>query len=100
MRRATNEQLSSMKSTEEVRLFALGTCTQAETLRPQLFQRKHTLGERITNNPYHNEVIRSAITKNIENRYHEIHDEVVQVYSDLIQGVKVDGKEYLFFELL
>ncbi|PPQ96349.1 hypothetical protein CVT26_005033 [Gymnopilus dilepis] len=63
IRKATEEQMSAMESTAAF---------------------KYTLGPRILENPFHIEVIRKALTRNIGSRYQDIYDEVVRAYTEAI----------------
>lgn len=51
----------------------------------QYLQLDYTLGKQLLSNPYHIDVIRMAVTRNIGARFQEIHDEVSRAYSDAIK---------------
>ncbi|PPQ94096.1 hypothetical protein CVT25_009247 [Psilocybe cyanescens] len=63
-----------------------GMTTVAEYL-----QLDYTLGKQLLSNPYHIDVIRMAVTRNIGARFQEIHDEVSRAYSD---AIKLTGNDW------
>ncbi|KAH9474336.1 Cytochrome P450 monooxygenase 151 [Psilocybe cubensis] len=81
IRRANDEQMHGMT-------------TVAEYL-----QLEHTLGPELLDDPYHIDVIRMSVTRNIAARFEDIHDEVRRAYSDAIKVNENDWTALPAYEL-
>ncbi|PPQ77162.1 hypothetical protein CVT25_010790, partial [Psilocybe cyanescens] len=80
IRRSTGEQLHSMSA-------VAGVSNPASLNKP---------GARLLDNPFHIDVIRAALTRNIGIRFHDIHDEVRRAYADAIPSDNGEGDLFLF----
>ncbi|KAF8123587.1 cytochrome P450 [Boletus edulis] len=67
-------------------------------------QLEHTLGPEIHHNPYHVEVLRSHLTRNLEVLYPEIRDEIVSSFADVLDlrgnGEKSDFTNVCYLVLI
>ncbi|PPQ86230.1 hypothetical protein CVT25_006885 [Psilocybe cyanescens] len=51
---------------------------------PVFYQWDHTLGNAVSDNPYHINIVRGPLTRNLANQFNDIHDEMVLALNDMI----------------
>ncbi|KAH9482089.1 Cytochrome P450 monooxygenase 151 [Psilocybe cubensis] len=51
---------------------------------PVFYQWDHTLGVDVSDNPYHINIVRGPLTRNLANQFNDIHDEMVLALNDMI----------------
>jgi hypothetical protein len=94
MRKAPLEEISLRGALAEVRRVLTGDRSRLIFLRchvlHKFFQAWYTVGYKDDDNLYHFGVIRGALTKNIEDRFSEMHDEIVTA-CDEIFALKGNG---------
>ncbi|PPQ84746.1 hypothetical protein CVT25_007510 [Psilocybe cyanescens] len=66
IRKASENQLSGVRSN------------------PVFYQWDHTLGNAVSDNPYHINIVRGPLTRNLANQFNDIHDEMVLALNDMI----------------
>ena len=93
IRHAPDEHLSHHDGFVEVRNLScyLGT---TKTDDQQMFNMDITVGPE-TYDPFHVEVVRNSLTKNIREKFSELHDEIATAFGDYIPTDMGDGKYYV-----
>ncbi|PPQ70640.1 hypothetical protein CVT25_011241 [Psilocybe cyanescens] len=72
IRKASENQLSGVRSN------------------PVFYQWDHTLGMAVSDNPYHINIVRGPLTRNLANQFNDIHNEMILALNDMIP-CKADG---------
>jgi hypothetical protein len=52
----------------------------------QYLQLDYTLGPEVTTNPYHINVVRSTMTRNVAAQFEDMHSEAVSAFEDLVSS--------------
>lgn len=59
-----------------------------------MFNMDLTIGPE-TYDPFHIEVVRNSLTKNIREKFSELHDEIATAFADYVPTDMSDGKQYI-----
>ena len=86
MNKASGKELSAILNFQSVsRIPSLGNVGPDA---PQYLQLDFTLGPAVTTNPYHINVVRSPMTRNIGPQFEDMHEEAVDAFKDIIKPAR------------
>ena len=91
LRRAPDDTLSPMEATSDVGNYFLPVRLNRTERHQQTLQVKYTMGPEICYNPYHVQVVRSRLTRNIGVLYPELRSEMRMAFDDVLD-LKDNGK--------
>jgi hypothetical protein len=84
MNKGSGKELSAILNFQSVSPFEPAKCHLLNFL--QYLQLDYTLGPEVTTNPYHINVVRSTMTRNVAAQFEDMHSEAVSAFEDLISS--------------
>ena len=85
MRKASEDQLCGSRANPIVRsLTTFQPSTFLKSSNLQFYQWDHTIGPEVTMNPYHINIVRGPLTRNIAAQFDDLREEMIHALDDLI----------------